>query len=319
MTAMVNMALREVIRLKADTESMLATQLLTLRVEGTNQKLIEQRLRELILAGNAPAFAYSHYAIYLTSARMYDEAQQFIRMAPDDESYVISPDASWNYPSRVETPANLISIKKRQLLERPSHVSLLSSLVRSAAFEGDFALANQYLQRQLQLDRDGPYTLLSQVIISTLAGNSIEDGAKLEIEKLGIPDYNFSYGVKRFMLGDIEGGIALWRELNATQTRRLFYFIDNVEIFFPASVSTDPRYLALLDDLGVGKKWQRLLMESIVSMSDITGVKLNAKSQAAYDADLFMQRNNLWDHDSINYPGLEPPAVLELSTYEFQH
>ncbi len=299
---LVNSALREVIRLQADEDSMLAAQMLALRVEGTNQKLIEEKLRELILSGNAPAFAYSHYAVYLTSARMYDEAQQFLNFAADNKPFVISPDASWNYPSRVETPINLVSIKKHQLLNRPSHIGLISSLVRSAAFVGDFALANKYLERQLQLDKDGPYTMLSQVTISALAGNSIEEGDKLERDMRGNPDYNFSFGVKRFILGDIEAGIALWKDMNAAETRRLFNFIDSVEIFFPPSVSQAPRYLALLDELGIGKIWQRHLMESITEMADVTGVRLNAQSQAAYEVNAFMSRNNLWRHDEIGYP-----------------
>ena len=302
MTQLINCVLREVIRLRADEKTLLATQVLALRVEGTNQALVEQQLRELILTGNAPDFAYAHYATYLTGVRMYDEARQFMQLVNTQGSAEISPDAAWNYHSRVEHPLNLVSIKKQQLLDRPSHISVMSSLIRSAAFVGDFELANKHLSRELQLDDDGPYPMLDQVIISALAGSSIEKGETLEREKLNNPDYNFSHGVKHFILGDIEGGIALWRNLNASETRRLYNFIDNTEIFFPKSVSHDPRYLALLDELGVGKNWQRHLMKAVNEMSSMTGVKLSAKSQAAYDANVFMSRNNLWDHDSITYP-----------------
>ena len=310
----VSSALREIIRLGADEESMHSSEVMALTVEGTNQTLIEQKLRELILEGNAPEFAYAHYAFYLTSARMYDEAQLLLQFTHEGESFVISPDARWNYPSRVETPMNLVTIKKQQLLKRPSHLSLISSLIRSAAFTGDFELANKYLERQLQLDNDGLFAMLDQVVVSALAGSSIEAGDRLESEKLGNPDYNFSYGAKRFILGDIEGGIALWRSLNAADTRRMFLFIDTTEIFFPLTVIEDPRYQAMLDEIGVGISWQRKLTEGVLQMSDVIGVTLNAKSQAAYDADVFMPRNNLWDHHSIPYPHATPPEINTLST-----
>jgi len=313
LAVLVNSALREVIRLRADKESLLTTQILALRIEGTNQKLIEQQLRELILSGDAPDFAYAHYATYLTGVRMYDEAQQFLQFVHNKDSYVISPDASWNYHSRVATPLDLVSIKKQQLLERPSHISVMTSLIRSAAFVGDFGLANSFLRRQLQLDNDGPYSMLDQVTISALAGSSIEEGDRLESEKLDNPDYNFSHGAKRFILGDIEGGIALWKNLNAAETRRLYNFIDNTEIFFPPSVTQDSRYQNLLDEIGVGISWQRHLMESVMEMSSITGVELNEKSRAAYESNTFMSRNNLWDHNAITYPHRTPVDTNRVS------
>jgi hypothetical protein len=40
--------------------------------------------------------------------------------------------------------------------------------------------------------------------------------------------------------------------------------------------------------MGLGKSWQRLLMEGVMEMEPVTGVKLGDKARAAYEEDRFM-------------------------------
>lgn len=301
MRKLVNMALQQLLRLNPDSQSAKATQFLALRVEGNNQQIIEQNLRTLIKQGNPPDYALSHYSTLLASAKLFRESQDFLRYLPDERPYEVSTDATWTYRTTMDTPMDLIRIKKQQLLDKPSHLSILGSLSRSYAFLGEREQAIEYLARQLELDEEGPSSMLSQVIISALYGSSNPAGDALESKYRDDPDFNFAFGAKAFILGDIDTGVQKWSNLNASDTRRLFSWLSYVRIFFPDEVLTNDRYEALLEDIGIGISWQRHLMESVVEMSPVTGISLSPESKTAYATDQRFTRNNLWDHNNICY------------------
>lgn len=309
MRKLVNFALQELLRIDPSSQNAKATQILALRVEGNNQDIIEANVRALILEGNPPDFALSHYSLLLTGATLFREAQDFLRAVPDEKAFMVSPNATWSYRTNIDTPQDLISIKKQQLLDKPSHLGILGSLSRSYAFLGDHEQSTEYLARQMELDEEGPTSMLSQVIISALYGSSFPDGDAFEARNSNNPDFNFSFGAKAFILGDIDRGIEKWSNLNASDTRRLFSWLSFVRMFFPDDVLADKRYAAMLDDLGMGISWQRHLMESIAQMSPVTGIRLSDKSKAAYAAGQRFTRNNLWDHADICYTCLHGIAT----------
>ena len=308
MRKLVNVALQELLRIAPDSQNAKATQILALRVDGNNQDFIETNVRALILEGNPPDFALSHYSLLLTGATLFREAQDFLRYVPDERPFEVSPNATWSYRNNIDTPQELIAIKKQQLLDKPSHLGILGSLSRSYAFLGDHTQANEYLARQLELDEEGPTSMLSQIIISALYGSSIPAGDALEAKHRNNPDFNFSLGAKAFILGDVVTGVEKWSNLNAADTRRLFSWLSFVRIFFPDNVLADERYGAILEDLGMGIGWQRKLMEGVVEMSPVTGITLSDESAKAYAADKRFTRNNLWDHSDICYSCLRSTA-----------
>lgn len=309
MRKLVNSALQELLRIDPNSLNAKATQILALRVDGKNQDLIESNVRSLILEGNPPDFALSHYSLLLTGAKLYREAQDFLSYVPDERPFKVSPDATWSYRNNIDRPRDLISLKKQQLLEKPTHIGILGSLSRSYAFLGDYEQAVEYLARQLELDEEGPSSMLSQIIISALYGSSSPEGDAFEARNRDNPDFNFSLGAKAFILGDIDKGIEKWSNLNAADTRRLFSWISFVNIFFPNEVLANERYEAMLDELGTGINWQRRLMEGVSEMSLITGIELSEESKLAYIADKRLIRNNLWDHSEICYSCLHNTAA----------
>ncbi len=299
---LVNFALRELLRIDPNSTEAKAAQFLALRVEGNNQKIIEEKIRELILRDEAPFFALSHYSALLTSAKLYSEAAAFLQTVPDKTPYSVSPDATWSYRNDVIEPAKLIPIQKQQLLERPSHIGVLGNLATSYAFIGDYEQAKLYLSRQLELDDEGQSSMLSQVIISALFGSSTKKGDELEARNKNNSEFNFAMGVKQFILGDIDEGITRWRHLTPSDTRRLFAWLHVSDIFFPKEVLTDARYLALLEELGIGASWQTLLMQGVKLTSAKTGVSLSESSAQALAQSKVFTRNNLWNHEELNYP-----------------
>ncbi len=308
MRRLVNLALQELLRIDPESQNAKATQILALRVDGNNQDLIEANVRALILEGDPPDFALSHYSLLLTGAKLFREAQDFLSYVPDERPFEVSPDATWSYRTNIDRPQDLITLKKQQLLDKPSHLGILGSLSRSYAFLGDKEQAIEYLARQLELDEEGPTTMLSQVVISALYGSSLPAGDAFEASNSDNPDFNFSLGAKAFILGDVDTGIEKWSNLNAAETRRLFSWLSFVRIFFPDQVLADRRYANILDDLGMGISWQRQLMEGILEMSSVTGIDLSDESKAAYAAELRFTRNNLWDHSDICYSCLHSTA-----------
>lgn len=313
MRRLVNLSLQELLRIDPDAQNAKATQILALRVDGNNQDLIEAKVRSLILAGDPPDFALSHYSLLLTGAKLFREAQDFLSYVPDERPFKVSPDATWSYRTNIDRPKNLISLKKQQLLDKPSHLGILGTLSRSYAFLGDKEQASEYLARQLELDEEGPTTMLSQIVISALYGSSFPAGDAFEARNSDNPDFNFSLGAKAFILGDVDEGVERWSNLNASETRRLFSWLSFVRIFFPDKVLADNRYADILNDLGMGVDWQRQLMEGVIEMSSITGISLSEESQTAYINEKRFTRNNLWDHSDICYSCLHSTASYSMS------
>lgn len=300
--SLVNDAIREVSRINPGHATLLEMRIQLLSMQSKSLALIEATLRERILSGNADEYSYARYATLLAEARLYDEAAQFLSRVSDEEPFQIPRRSTWLYQTFFETPDKLIQTQKGILLERPDHIGIMSALIRGLAFVGDYQQATSYLQKQMNIDEEGPFTMLSQVTISGLWGRSIESGDLFEQSNLSNPNYNLSHGVKSFILGDIESGISYWQSLSPADWRRLSVMAHKVEMYFPDHVLVDPRYLDLLEDLDLGISWQRQLMEGVQAMSSVTNVNLSPQSLSAYESNVFLSENNLWDHSRVLYP-----------------
>ncbi len=294
MSIIINELHREVSRLAPESDVLRSINELKLRISGVNQVQQEMQLREQILSGNPPKYAIAHYALFLIGARLYDEATQLLEKAQEVGPFEISPDEEWSYKNNVQPPRTIILSAKGQLQERPYHVAFLGTVATNLALTGDFRQAEMYLNRQKEVDEDGILAHYSEVIIRFLKGEvAVGNDAYTKLMARG-NDFNFGKGALSFMLGDIDTGVELWRNVPASQRRRLFNVTHSAEKYFPAAVIEDPRYLEVLESLNFGKQWQRRLIEGVMEMEAVLGVQLNPKTRAAYESDTFMARNNLW-------------------------
>lgn len=298
-------AIREISRVRPGHELLLEMQIQLLRMQPQNLSLIESILRERILSGNTEEYLFAQYATLLAEARLYDEAAEFLNRVSDQEPFHIPRRSTWVYQTFFETPDNLIQAQKGILLERPDHIGIMSALIRGLAFVRDYPQAISYLQKQMDIDEEGPFTMLSQVTISGLWGMSTEIGDLFEQNNLANLDYSLSQGVKSFILGDIETGISSWRSLRPADWRRLSIIAHKVEMYFPDHILMDPRYQDTLEELGLGISWQRQLIEGVQAMSSVTGVNPSPSSMSAYETNTFLIENNLWDHSQVPYPNRE--------------
>ncbi|MCG8416300.1 MAG: winged helix-turn-helix domain-containing protein [Pseudomonadales bacterium] len=309
---LVNDALRETLRIAPENTSAVAVlRDIALRLEGDNRHIIEETLRSSILQGNTDDFALSRYAALLTEARLYFEAEQYYSLTGDRLDFPYTPESSTYSLTLIEPPENLVQAQIENLVERPKHIPILNALIRGYIFSGNSQQATYYLQRQMEIDNEGAFSMLNQVIISSLWGSSFEAGDEFEDSHQSNPSFNLSHGARSFIMGDVQSGVTYWSSLSASDLRRLSLLLYKIEMFFPALVLSDPRYLALLEDLDMGLSWQRRLMEGVQEMSSVTGVGLHPDSLSSYESNEFLMNNNAWDHASIDYPNRNPKRSEE--------
>ncbi len=297
-----NDALREVERIGPAGDAQQVVRDLALQLETDNRALMEESLKSLIQGGSVPDYAYARYASLLTEARLYYEADRYYALGGEQPPFQLASQSDWVAQTFEESPDRIIQAQKRNLIGRPDHIGILNALIRGLVFAGDRPQAVYYLERLMEIDAEGAFAMLNQVIISGLWGSSFKGGDDFERLNLVNPAYNLSHGVRSFLAGDIRSGISSWRSLSATDRRRLQTLLYKLEVFFPETVLADRRYQALLDELGMGMKWQRHLMESVQDLAVATGVQLHEQSALAYKNQQFLINNNLWNHDKVAYP-----------------
>ena len=266
-----------------------------LRMAGNEYRQEEIVLRQQILSGTPPQFAMAHYALLLMSARLYDEAQRFLDKTAEAGPFKISPDEIWSYRISLLPPAQAIPARKLQLLERPKHVGFLGVVARDLTVIGNYQEAIPFLERQKLADSQGPSSELTGLVVDAARGALSQENAIFLPETVTDRDSAYANGVASFMLGDLAAGARYWRKIHPLQKRWLLNLAHAQEIYFPAQLLANEGYTNLLEELDVGKSWQRTLMEGVMLLKDVTGIPLSETAASHYQQDTFMARNNLWD------------------------
>ncbi len=288
---------REVASRAPNSEALDSIRAIEMRMAGNEYRRQEQLLREQILSGHPPGYALAHYALFLISARLYDEAGRFLDAAAETRPYEITPDETWDYRVTIASPEEAISLRKDQLMVRPRHIGLLGPMARDLYYQGKTTEAQWYLERLREEDTEGLVADYATQVIAALSGKLKPGSEALQALYNRGQDYYFNNGVVAFILGDVETGINFWARLEPLQKRRLLNMAQVSERYYPASVLHDPHYQQLLDNLDVGKSWQHTLMEGVLAMQEATGVTLSDTAMEAYRHERFVVRNTAWDAD----------------------
>jgi DNA-binding winged helix-turn-helix (wHTH) protein/TolB-like protein/Tfp pilus assembly protein PilF len=285
---------------------------MSLNVEGMHHVVLEKRYREQILSGTAPAYVFAQYGLLLQGARLYDEAMKYLNLASSDDPYRTDPNEQSNFLTGVLTPWKAIEVKTEQLVDQPRHIGMIGTLVSSLAITGDFDTARYYLARQQDADTDGIRVHLSKIRLSAMTGDLTRQqylqspdnsrAAKFDVEFPELfntenqtePDLLLNYGIMALISADIPGARQYWQQIPAVDTRRLVTRLHASEIFFPTTVLESQEYADLLQEMGVGQTWQHKLMQGVISMQEVTGIRLHTISRASLERGQYMPRNNLW-------------------------
>lgn len=286
---------RDLLRRGANQEILNAVNAIKLRMRGFDYVKNEEFLRKLILAGEQGNFAVPHYALMLISARMYDEADRFLELGGVASDAGLTPDEAWSYRSHIMTPAEMLTVRKWQLLDHPHNVSILSSIVISLGFLDQHEEAQLYLSKLKSLDREGILYHRSKIMADYFRGAYENDSQAIEDALINDPDYYYNNGLLCFMLGRLDQGVAYWNVIPSAQRRQIFIDLHRSEKFFPPHIVNSESYQRQIELLGNGWGLQRRLMVGVQQMSQVTGIDLNLHSSSAYQKDSPMIRNNLWN------------------------
>lgn len=302
---------------------------ISINIEGMRISELASLYKQRILAGNAPAYVFAQYGLYLQGARFYDEADQFFALARSDDPYKADPNQSSNFRTGSLTPWEAIPIKKQQLFDQPGHIGMLGTLVRFLSLTGNLEEAAYYLDRQSSVDTVGIRTHLSKISLSAGSGelfalrelgeNAAQLGAKfnalypelLDIETLEDQDLQFNNGVLFLILGEIDTAADHWRRMTNIDRRKLYTRLHASELLFPETVLNSDAYHSLLEEMGVGISWQRQLMQEILDLTPVTGIDLSEQSREAFANNQFMSQNNLWDSEQWQRLNNMKPVFLK--------
>jgi len=231
--------------------------------------------------------ALRRYGELLLGAKLIDESQRYfehaIGHAPAQSHASLAAYYSSIATARGDHEES-IRVLKSTLEHYPDYTLSLYGLVRALGALQRYPEATIYLEQLRGSDPAWAYagelTLLAQ-------RGAIQPGSPALIEAFANPQAtNASRGIACFILGDVECGVRYWREIEPTFLPLEWQFISGEEKFWAPGVVEDPRYQALLDELGIGRRWRAYMRSKADELAPITGIALTSapplEDQAAY-------------------------------------
>ncbi len=165
-----------------------------------------------------------------------------------------------------------VSLMKTNVDRFPDFTISLYGLVRDLAKLGRYAESESYLARLTRTDPAWAYA--AKLLLMAQRGDIPLGSAALE-EALANPlGTNVARGNACFALGDVERGVGFWRNIEPAFLPLLWQFNTYQEWFMAPGVAADPRYQALLDELGIGRRWRAYMRMKAAELTPITGVEV---------------------------------------------
>ena len=82
-------------------------------------------------------------------------------------------------------------------------------------------------------------------------------------------------------IGEVERGLAYMRQLEGSELRWFGTILSTVNRGLPEEVVVDSRYVAALEELGVGASWREYLIEKVKEMEPLTGIGYPAETSVS--------------------------------------
>jgi tetratricopeptide (TPR) repeat protein len=212
----------------------------------------------------------------LSGAGLVDEALRYVDSAAENSLDPFDAEryrkSGYTDSANVTDPAEAVRSAKKVLVLFPNHIITLYGLVQNNARIGNYIEAERYLERLKLSDTDGVWAYAGQLILSGLKGELPRNSQALDLAMANPKASNQIKGVIYFIVNDVEKGIAAWREMEAGLVHLLWKYQASREDTFDQRVLDDPRYQALMEDFGLGKRWRAYLLAQTAQLADITGI-----------------------------------------------
>lgn len=245
--------------------------------EGDFWAQLEAQTRAQIQAAGKPARADYNYVLYadsLISGHLFREAEAFLDVYERFER-----DNPWVAMRRLalltfkEGPKRAIAPTLEVVRNFPNDPENYVGLVAQYALIGDFKSADRYVDRIREVDTHGGFASAAALYVSVLRGD-YEPGTEAFHAAATNPIHGeFAAGIAYLMVGDVEAGLAIWRQSRPAIREQIYRLTVHAEEYFPKGVVDDPRYQAYLDERGIGRQWTSLLRQKVAELAPITGVE----------------------------------------------
>jgi DNA-binding winged helix-turn-helix (wHTH) protein/tetratricopeptide (TPR) repeat protein len=218
--------------------------------------------------------ALRRYADLLAGAGLVDESERYLRRAiPLDEA-----NRDWyemDYANlagvRDDGEAHVRVMKK--IIDRfGDYTVTLLGLVERLARMGRFIEAESYLTRLEASDKEGGWAYSAKLRLMAFRGE-IPEGSDALKSALAHPlASNITRGHICFVVGDVENGVAYWRDIEPFTLELIWRFKSLMENSYDQSVIENATYQKLLNELRVGRAWPILLLNGVKELEPITGI-----------------------------------------------
>lgn len=269
---------REVERLRPDSEALASIKDMQLRTNGADLMQLEAQRRTQALSGDCDALV--SYAGLLMGARLYEEGVALLDLIPDNAETLDRRIQAYDAHRSIE-------MRKPLLAEKPDHIGWLMGQVASLAFVGRYEEAEECLRHIEKREPGSPWFISAKTFLALIRGDLPLGSDALEAVLAQSTENRFR-GSLCFAVGDVERGLEYWRRISVPMLRTAALHLHVNERLFPPELFRDPRYHEVLEGLGIGKTWQRRLMEGVIELEPATGVKLSDRAREHYEADAFM-------------------------------
>ena len=247
-------------------------QTLAFQSTSTSPFEFEGAVRQRFLAGARGDQEYGDYMRLLCGAGFYDESQRYLDRA-------LELNDGWRMEECTIAGARgdfeeYIRLLKRDLESHPRALTALTALVRTYGRLGRYREADALIEQMRQFDLD--YAQVSRFWLGVLRGDLAPGGDKYERIMANPKARNYPRGLACFIAGDVERGIGFWRQIEPASANWLWRVNVQYEHLWAPGVIADPRYQALLDELGIGKRWKHYLWDRARELAPVTGIPVTS-------------------------------------------
>lgn len=264
-------------RIDPDYRGLEALQYAEIRLRGGDVwPRLEAHARAKIQAqgvSTSPSYAYLEYADQLLSGRLFREAERFVEIWERG-----APGCPWAARRRYQiamltsSPRLALPLVDDTARLFPNDPVTVQNLSLVNALAGEFAPAERYIQRLREIDPTGAYTNCAHLCLSVLRGDLAPGSEAFRLAATPPRADAFSGGLAHLMVGDVEQGLALWRQVPLRLREMVCRSTVRAELFIPATVVRDARYQAYLDEIGIGASWTGFLTEKLAELAPFTGI-----------------------------------------------
>jgi len=214
---------------------------------------------------------YGMYADLLLSARLFDLAERYAK-ANERKSNFLWTVRHVRIAAATETTDAASSLIQTALRALPNNVELVTMAIPQLARAGHWDEADRRLEEVEKIDKGGRWSYAAAIELRVMRGEFNDKPTELRKALDDPRSTDLLRGIVAFMRADVNAGVEYWRSAAAESKLLEWASVPLLETLFPDAVKSDARYLALLDELDVGKDWTAYMRQAAEDLAPATDI-----------------------------------------------